>query len=178
MITELKLASRSLDGKLPFYWSEMPKTPLLTSLWFLLYAFLPVCLKKNKLMTLLDSFNWGAVLSTAYHHGIQILSSETSSSNLRNSILEWPGDTPSHMTHGFNMDNLQGNRFLLKNKNYQNQDLKKKKNNPDNLDTPFQEKNHSSLSGKKIRAALEQVIDQKDWGKHRTLCKVTECSRY
>lgn len=69
------------------------------------------------------------------------------SSNLRNSVLEWPGDTPSHMMHGFNMDNLQGNRFLLKNKNYQHQDKKKK--NPNNLDTPFQEKNHSSLSGKK-----------------------------
>lgn len=65
------------------------------------------------------------------------------------------------MTHGFNMDNLQGNRFLLKNKNHQHQDKTKQKT-PDNLDTSFQEKNRSRLPGKKIRAALEQVKDQMD----------------
>lgn len=64
------------------------------------------------------------------------------------------------MMHGFNMDNLQGNRFLLKNKNYQQQDKKKK--TPTILTHLFRRKTILVSLGKKIRAALEQVKDQKD----------------
>ena len=44
------------------------------------------------------------------------------------------------MTHGFNMDSLQGNRFLLKNKNYQHQDKTKQKKTPTILTHLFRRK--------------------------------------